>query len=67
MTQGGDQRDLSIDFDTEARIIAKNETHTVLAVRVENAVFTRNAVLMAALANIILLGEPDPNTPPGMA
>lgn len=50
-------------FNEEAKIIARNETHTVLAVRVENAFFTRNAILLASLANIILLGEPDLSSP----
>lgn len=57
MTRGLEADETTADFDTEARIIARNETHTVLAVRVENAIFTRNAVLLAQLAGIVLLGE----------
>ncbi|MCC8946023.1 hypothetical protein H8A97_13160 [Bradyrhizobium sp. Arg62] len=47
-------------LETEAKIIAENETHAVVAVRVEKALFARNAPLLASLAGIILLGEPDP-------
>jgi hypothetical protein len=58
----GIKKDNSVDhFKTEAKIIAENETHAVVAVRLEKAAFARNATLLASLANIVLLGERPPS------
>lgn len=46
-------------LDTEAEIIAENETYAVIALRVEKAFFSRHLLLLAALASIIILGEPE--------
>lgn len=39
-------------LDTEARLIAENETHVVMAIRVEKAVIGRNLRFFAALADL---------------
>lgn len=41
-------------LQTEARIIAKNDTYTVFAVRVANASIERNMPLLAALADLMM-------------
>lgn len=40
-------------LDTEARIIAENETHAVIALRVEKSSIARNLPLLAALADLV--------------
>lgn len=40
-------------LDTEARIIAEDETYAVIAVRVEKAFLARNLLLLAALADLM--------------
>jgi hypothetical protein len=40
-------------LETEARIIAENDTHVAIAVRVEKAMISRNLPLLAALANLV--------------
>lgn len=40
-------------LETEARIIAENETYAVIAVRVEKAFLARNLLLLAALADLM--------------
>lgn len=40
-------------LDTEARIIAENETHAVFALRVEKATIARNLPFLAALACLV--------------
>lgn len=39
-------------LETEARIIAENDTHAVIALRVEKATIARYLPLMAALADL---------------
>lgn len=46
------------DLDVEARLIAQDETHAVIALRVEKAFFSRHLQLLASLAGIVILGEP---------
>lgn len=40
-------------LETEARIIAENDTHVVIAHRLEKAVIARNLPLLAALADLM--------------
>lgn len=40
-------------LETEARIIAENDTHAVIALRVDKAFLRRNLLLMAALADLV--------------
>jgi hypothetical protein len=40
-------------LETEARIIAENDTHVVIAHRVEKAALRRNLPLLAALADLV--------------
>lgn len=40
-------------LETEARIITENDTHAVVALRVEKAVIARNLPFLAALACIV--------------
>ena len=40
-------------LETPARIISENDTHVVIAVRVEKAVISRSLPLMAALADLV--------------
>jgi hypothetical protein len=40
-------------LQTEARIIAEDRTHAVIAVRVQKSFFARNLLLMAALAELM--------------
>jgi hypothetical protein len=40
-------------LETEARIIAENDTHVAVALRVEKAVISRNLLPLAALADLI--------------
>ncbi|MCC8968187.1 hypothetical protein H8A95_39260 [Bradyrhizobium sp. Pear76] len=47
-------------LEKEAQIITQNETHAVVAVRIEKAFFSRNLLLLASLAKLIVLGEPTP-------
>ena len=49
-------------LQTEARIIAENTTHAVIAVRVEKSFFARNLLLLAALAELMPCQE-EPTTP----
>ena len=46
-------QDLHGLLDTEARIVAENATHAVIALRVDKAFFARNLLLMAALAELM--------------
>lgn len=39
-------------LETEARIIAENETHVAIAVRLDKATIARNLPLLAALADV---------------
>lgn len=39
-------------LETEARIIAENDTHVAIALRVEKATIARHLPLMAALADL---------------
>lgn len=45
-------RDPRAYLETEARIIAENETHIAIALRVEKAKIARYLPLMAALADL---------------
>jgi hypothetical protein len=47
-------RDPRAYLETEARIIAENDTHVVIAHRVEKAAIARNLPLMAALADLLI-------------
>ena len=47
------------DLETEARIIAENDTHAVVAVRVDKDWFARNLLFLAALAEL----KPGPVAP----
>lgn len=40
-------------LETDARIIAENETHVALAVRLDKAMISRNLLLLAALADLM--------------
>lgn len=40
-------------LDTEARVIAENNTHVAIAVRLEKAFIARNLPIMAALAEMV--------------
>lgn len=40
-------------LETEARIIVENDTHAVLALRVEKATIARNLPFLAALADLV--------------
>lgn len=40
-------------LDTDARIIAENDTHVAIALRVEKALIARNLPLLAALADVL--------------
>lgn len=40
-------------LETEARIIAEDETYAVIALRVEKALLSRNLLLLAALADLM--------------
>jgi hypothetical protein len=50
-------------LQTEARIIAEDSTHAVIAVRVEKSFFARNLLLLAALAELMPCQEEEPTTP----
>ena len=39
-------------LETDARIIAENDTHVAIALRVEKALIARNMPLLAALADL---------------
>lgn len=40
-------------LETEARLIAENDTHVALALRVEKAAIMRNLPFLAALADLV--------------
>jgi hypothetical protein len=40
-------------LETEARIIAENDTHVAVALRLEKATIARNLLLLAALADLM--------------
>lgn len=40
-------------LETESRIIAENETHAVIALRLEKATIARNLLFLAALADLM--------------
>lgn len=44
-------------LETEARIIAENDTHVAIALRVEKAAIARYLPLMAALADLAPPGQ----------
>jgi hypothetical protein len=41
-------------LETEARLIAENETHAVLAVRIDKAMIRRNMLLLSALLDLCI-------------
>lgn len=41
-------------LETEARLIAENETHAVLALRIDKALIARNMLLLSALLDLCL-------------
>lgn len=51
--------DPRIYLETEARIIAENDTHAVIAIRVDKCFFARNLLFMAALSDLIPQKETD--------
>jgi hypothetical protein len=46
------QIDVSRYLDTDARIIAEDDTHAVIALRVRKSVISRNLALLAALGDL---------------
>ena len=48
----------------EARIIAEDDTHAVVAVRIEKAWLTRNIHFLAALADCVTVPTPVPYLKP---
>lgn len=48
-----DNADPRAYLETEARIIAENDTHAVIALRIEKAAIYRNLPLLAALSDLL--------------
>jgi hypothetical protein len=47
------QQDPRAYLETDARIIAENDTHAAIVVRVDKAWFSRNLLFLAALAKML--------------